>query len=200
MPLFKKKEGIVEMEEDGGSYGFDINVTQLVELMELHGKELIDKLNNDYGGLNGLLQKLKANSQKGLESDNETDLEERRNVFGENKIPPKPMKSFLKLCWEALHDLMIIILLVCSIVSIGLSFYKAPDENNSTNKKGVAILIAVLVVVTVTAFNDWRKEKQFRGLQTKIESDQLSNVVRDGKVQQVNVFDLVVGDMCLIKY
>jgi hypothetical protein len=38
------------------------------------------------------------------------------------------MKSFLKLCWEALHDMLLIILLVCAIVSIGLSFYKPPQE------------------------------------------------------------------------
>lgn len=29
--------------------------------------------------------------------------------------------------------------------------------------EGVAILVAVLVVVLVTALNDWTKEKQFRG-------------------------------------
>ena len=31
--------------------------------------------------------------------------------------------------------------------------------------EGVAILLAVVIVVLVTAFNDWSKEKQFRGLQ-----------------------------------
>ena len=31
--------------------------------------------------------------------------------------------------------------------------------------EGVAILLAVIIVVFVTAFNDWSKEKQFRGLQ-----------------------------------
>jgi hypothetical protein len=31
--------------------------------------------------------------------------------------------------------------------------------------EGLAILLAVLVVVFVTAFNDWSKEKQFKGLQ-----------------------------------
>ena len=31
--------------------------------------------------------------------------------------------------------------------------------------EGVAIFLAVIIVVFVTAFNDWSKEKQFRGLQ-----------------------------------
>ena len=66
--------------------------------------------------------------------------------------------------------------------------------------EGVAILVAVLVVVFVTAFNDWRKERQFRGLQSKIEKDQQTSVVRDGHIQQIPVADLVVGDLCFIKY
>jgi P-type Ca2+ transporter type 2B len=64
----------------------------------------------------------------------------------------------------------------------------------------VAILVAVLVVVFVTAFNDWRKERQFRGLQNKIEKDQQTSVVRDNRIQQIPVADLVVGDLCFIKY
>ena len=66
--------------------------------------------------------------------------------------------------------------------------------------EGVAILVAVLVVVFVTAFNDWRKERQFRGLQNKIEKDQQTSVIRDNRVQQIPVTELVVGDLCFIKY
>jgi P-type Ca2+ transporter type 2B len=66
--------------------------------------------------------------------------------------------------------------------------------------EGVAILVAVLVVVFVTAFNDWRKERQFRGLQTKIEKDHQTSVVRDNRIQQIPVNELVVGDLCFIKY
>ena len=66
--------------------------------------------------------------------------------------------------------------------------------------EGVAILVAVLVVVLVTAFNDWRKERQFRGLQNKIEKDQLASVVRNNRIQQIPITELVVGDICFIKY
>ena len=61
-------------------------------------------------------------------------------------------------------------------------------------------MVAVLVVVFVTAFNDWRKERQFRGLKDKLEQDQLASVIRNGQVNQVNVKELVVGDICYIKY
>ena len=66
--------------------------------------------------------------------------------------------------------------------------------------EGVAILVAVIVVVFVTAFNDWRKEKQFRGLQSKIECEHKFSVIRAGEVQQISVAEIVVGDICQIKY
>lgn len=61
-------------------------------------------------------------------------------------------------------------------------------------------MVAVFVVVFVTAFNDWRKEKQFRGLRDCIEDQLTTSVVRNGLVQQINIRDLVVGDVCCIKY
>jgi Ca2+ transporting ATPase len=66
--------------------------------------------------------------------------------------------------------------------------------------EGAAIFIAVVVVVFVTAFNDWRKERQFRGLQDRIEKDNLSSVIRNGEIIRINVKELVVGDICCIKY
>jgi P-type Ca2+ transporter type 2B len=66
--------------------------------------------------------------------------------------------------------------------------------------EGVAILVAVLVVVTVTAFNDWRKERQFRGLKNKIEKEHQASVLRNNQTVQIPVTELLVGDLCFIKY
>jgi len=210
MPLFKKKtKSAAEQAAAGGgdSSMFDITLEQLNGLMEVRGKDLMEKLDSsDYNGVKGILEKLKVDGNKGLDSNNEQDLEQRRTAYGKNEIPPKPMKTFLGLCWDAFHDMLLVILLICAVVSIGLSFYKAPqqdgheDEPNLEWIEGVAILVAVLVVVIVTAFNDWRKERQFRGLQDKIEKDQQTSVIRDNNIQQIPVSELVVGDLCFIKY
>lgn len=52
----------------------------------------------------------------------------------------------------------------------------------------------------MTAFNDWQKEKQFRGLQNKIEHEHQFSVIRGGKDIQIPVGELVVGDICQVKY
>lgn len=66
--------------------------------------------------------------------------------------------------------------------------------------EGLAILISVIVVVLVTAFNDYSKERQFRGLQSRIEGEHKFSVIRSSEVKQISVGDIVVGDICQIKY
>ena len=82
-----------------------------------------------------------------------------------------------------------------------LIFSEGGDESEEAGWiEGVAILVAVFVVVFVTAFNDWRKEKQFRGLQSKIEHEHKFATIRGGEVVQIPVSDLIVGDICQVKY
>uniref|UniRef100_A0A3B1JUM0 Calcium-transporting ATPase n=1 Tax=Astyanax mexicanus TaxID=7994 RepID=A0A3B1JUM0_ASTMX len=148
---------------------------------------------------------------------NVTDLEERRTVYGQNLIPPKKPKTFLQLVWEALQDVTLIILEIAAIISLGLSFYQPPGEGSESCGaanagaedegeaeagwiEGAAILLSVVCVVLVTAFNDWSKEKQFRGLQSRIEQEQKFQVVRGAQVIQLPVADIVVGDIAQIKY
>ena len=108
---------------------FGLTTEQLKTLMELRGKDLLERLKSpEYNGMKGILEKLKVDGNRGLTSDNEEDLQQRRIAYGRNEIPPKPMKSFLKLCWDALHDMLLVILLVCAVISIGLSFYEPPKE------------------------------------------------------------------------
>lgn len=78
----------------------------------------------------------------------------------------------------------------------------AEDEGESEAGwiEGAAILLSVICVVLVTAFNDWSKEKQFRGLQSRIEQEQKFTVIRNGQQVQIPVAELVVGDIAQIKY
>lgn len=98
-------------------------------------------------------------------------------------------------------------MLVAAIVSLALSFYRPPQEHvhDSSEQEagwieGAAILIAVIVVVLVTAFNDWSKEKQFRGLQAKIDTEHKFAVIRGGEAMDITTHDMVVGDIARVKY
>jgi hypothetical protein len=129
MPSKKKSSVKTDTAGGGDSSMFGLTINQLKTLMELHGKDLLEKLNSsEYNGIKGILEKLNVDGNKGLDTNNEQDLQQRRTAYGRNEIPPKPMKSFIGLCWDALHDMLLVILLVYAVFSIGLSFYKPPEQ------------------------------------------------------------------------
>lgn len=86
--------------------------------------------------------------------------------------------------------------IVCGEVSVG----EEEGEGETGWIEGAAILLSVVCVVLVTAFNDWSKEKQFRGLQSRIEQEQKFTVIRGGQVIQIPVADITVGDIAQVKY
>lgn len=127
---FRKKSSTKATSDDASSV-FGLTTSQLKALMEARGKDLIEKLNTpEYNGIQGILDRLKVDGSRGLDSNNQEDIQQRGLAFGKNEIPPKPMKSFFKLCWEVLHDMLLLILLGCAVFSIALSFYRAPHEGN----------------------------------------------------------------------
>lgn len=52
--------------------------------------------------------------------------------------------------------------------------------------EGVAILIAVMIVVLVGSLNDWQKERQFRALNDQKE-DRTVKVIRNGVETVINI-------------
>ncbi|XP_073447824.1 plasma membrane calcium-transporting ATPase 2 isoform X7 [Aquarana catesbeiana] len=195
---------------------FGCTLDELRSLMELRGTEAVVKIKECYGDTDGMCRRLKTSPTEGLPG-TQADLDKRRQVYGQNFIPPKKPKTFLQLVWEALQDVTLIILEIAAIISLGLSFYRPPggetegcggaaagaeDEGEAEAGwiEGAAILLSVVCVVLVTAFNDWSKEKQFRGLQSRIEQEQKFTVVRGSQVIQIPVAELVVGDIAQVKY
>jgi len=178
--------------------------------MELRGNEAHDKIAS-IGGVQELCKRLACSPVNGL-SGTKANLDHRRQVYGANVIPPKPPKTFLQLMWEAVQDVTLIILQVAAIVSLilwlithwtgsgGEEDGKMGEDDSHGWIDSVAILLSVIVVVLVTAFNDYTKERQFRGLQSRIEGEHNFSVIRDGEVHQIQISDIVVGDICQIKY
>ncbi|XP_005534530.1 PREDICTED: plasma membrane calcium-transporting ATPase 3, partial [Pseudopodoces humilis] len=196
--------------------GFGLALPELRALMELRGSEALLRLQRDLGGVPGLCRRLRTSPTDGL-SEGPPELERRRRVFGRNWIPPRRPKSFAALVWEALQDVTLVILEVAALVSLGLSFYappgaadeacgqlsggsEDPGEAEAGWIEGAAILLSVACVVLVTASNDWSKERQFRGLQSRLEREQRVAVLRGGHLAQVPVAELVVGDVVQVKY
>ncbi|KAG0093250.1 hypothetical protein BGZ92_006743 [Podila epicladia] len=141
-------------------------------------------------------------------------LATREEFFGKNFLPQRKQKSIFQLMWMALQEKILILLLVAAIVSIGLGVYEDvfmqhPEPTPRYNRdlqlivqedpkiawvEGVAILVAVMIVVLVGSINDFQKEKQFRKLNAKKE-DREVKVLRNGETVLLSVYDVVVGDI-----
>jgi len=63
--------------------------------------------------------------------------------------------------------------------------------------EGTSILVAVVIIVTVTSGNNWVKEQQFKKLNA-IASRKNVNVIRKGEVRNIDVEELLVGDIQIV--
>lgn len=96
--------------------------------------------------LTEICQYLRTNLQTGLSSFDQNDLNKRRSQFGSNELLKKKSKSFLELVWLALHDKLLVVLLICALFSIVLSFFFEPDKcvcRQSQNTSGSSSLFKV---------------------------------------------------------
>ncbi|KAI9698971.1 MAG: hypothetical protein M1836_003160 [Candelina mexicana] len=128
---------------------------------------------------------------------------DRKRVFGENRLPAKKPKNIFQLAWMAYNDKVLILLTIAAIISLALGIYQSlrPVTKEDGTKEpgvewveGVAIMVAIVIVVVVGAANDWQKERQFVRLNKKKE-DRLVKVIRSGRSQEISIFDVLAGDV-----
>ncbi|PWY92481.1 calcium-translocating P-type ATPase [Aspergillus heteromorphus CBS 117.55] len=132
-------------------------------------------------------------------SDSNIQFEDRVRIFCQNRLPARKSTGFLKLFWLAYNDKIIILLTIAAIVSLSLGIYETTSEGSGVDWiEGVAICVAILIVTTVTALNDWQKERQFAKL-NKRNNDREVKAVRSGKVSMISIFDITVGDVLHIE-
>lgn len=127
-------------------------------------------------------------------------FEDRKRIFGDNRLPERKTKSILQLMWLAYNDKVLIVLTVAAVIALALGLYQAlgTPEGGVDWIEGVAIIVAIVVVVVVGALNDWQKERQFAKLNKKKESRNVK-VIRSGVTQEINVHDMLVGDVLMVE-
>ncbi len=96
---------------------------------------------------------------------------------------------------ECLEDKILKILLVAALVSLIMGVLTEGIETGWI--EGFAIFIAVFLIVSVTAVNNYLKEKQFRKLYAQLD-DRKVNVIRQTKIHSISIYDLLVGDIMKI--
>lgn len=125
---------------------------------------------------------------------------DRKRIFSDNRLPVRKPKNIFQLAWMAYNDKVLLLLTAAAVISLALGLYQTfgvehkPGEPKVEWIEGVAIIVAIAIVVVVGAANDWQKERQFVKLNRKKE-DRTVKIIRSGRTREISVYDILVGDL-----
>eukprot|EP00756_Hemistasia_phaeocysticola_P037603 Hpha_TRINITY_DN16706_c1_g20::TRINITY_DN16706_c1_g20_i1::g.78788::m.78788/K05850/ATP2B; Ca2+ transporting ATPase, plasma membrane len=150
----------------------------------------------DMGGMQGLAQLFGVDPAKGHDT---ASVQRSQQRHGQNCLPPLEEITYFKFLKEACQDKMMQLLVVLGIVAIIINMCVAERGEDKVHYgtawiDGGMILVAVTLVIGVTTVNDYLKEKKFQALD-EATSKQAFKVIRDGHLVEVDVADIVAGDV-----
>jgi Ca2+-transporting ATPase len=144
------------------------------------------------GGIVGIARGLGSDLKTGLSP---AAIEASRAAYGENRLPPKSVKSFWEHLLEALGDDTLRILIFSAVVSMAFGVFLSPPESRTADiTQAVAIVVAIMAVSLVNSYQNWSKDGEFQSLE-RIKADREVTVVRGGAESALSVYELVVGDV-----
>jgi Ca2+-transporting ATPase len=200
---FKAVGGLIGLE-----YGLRTDVKSGLSLdeQELTGSVTLDEARTkaqDWAGKSSIKPTVQGGDEDAAPAEvSKSAYVDRKRVFGENKLPEKKPKNILQLAWIALQDKILILLSIAAVVSLALGLYQTFGSTEPGAKvewvEGVAIIVAIFIVVMVGAVNDWQKERQFMKLNKK-KDDRLVKVIRSGRTMKVSVYECYAGDVMILE-
>lgn len=134
--------------------------------------------------------RLDTDFEKGL---SESEVLKRQNQYGKNELENRKKEGIIVKFFKQFNDFMIIILIMASIVSAGVSWYQG--ENDYIDS---IIIIAIVVLNAIMGvLQEAKAEKSIESL--KKMTPQMSKVIRDGKEIEVPSENLTVGDIVILE-
>ena len=137
-----------------GSYVFSAKqlggLTSTYESDKEHAAAKLNDPSGEFKGVENVAHGLKSNLDQGISS---STIDERKERFGENRLPMKEFPGFCELFVEVVFtDPVMLMLLISAIVSISIGIYA--DIDNTIREQpmsgdwaeGIAILVTVLFV------------------------------------------------------
>ncbi|KAJ9700467.1 hypothetical protein PVL29_005992 [Vitis rotundifolia] len=148
-----------------------------------------------FGGVEGVAVALRSDVKNGIHGAAK-DVAWRQEAFGSNTYPRPPTKSFFHFVVEAFKDITILVLLACATLSLCFGIKEHGLKEGWYD--GGSILVAVFLVISVSAVSNYRQNRQFDKL-SKVSNNIHVNVVRNEICQQISIFEIVVGDVVCLR-
>ncbi|XP_075641630.1 calcium-transporting ATPase 12, plasma membrane-type [Castanea sativa] len=147
-----------------------------------------------FGSVGGVATALKTSLENGIHG-HDQEVSQRRAMFGANTYHKPPPKGLLFHVVDAFKDAIILILLVCAALSLGFGIKQHGVQEGWY--EGGSIFAAVFLVIVVSAFSNFRQERQFHKL-SKLTNNIKVDVLRDTRRQEISIFNIVVGDVAFL--
>ncbi len=135
-------------------------------------------------------RKLQTSLKTGLEDDV---IKKRKEIYGENKLEENKRESWLIKFIKQFNDFMIIILIIASIISAGISYY----EGNNDYFDSIIIIAIVVFNAGMGLAQEAKAEKALDDLK-KLTSP-IAKVRRNGKISNVRTEEIVPGDIIVLE-
>lgn len=185
-----------EKKKEKGSFGLSIfDIAELIKKYDF--RNFIEELEEieKMGATDGIIKMLKTNLTTGLNENDEKDFAERKEIFGSNLIEQDEVPHFCWFVWEALGDFMLRILIITASVQIALGASPLATNPQRDWIEGLAMIVAILVVVTVGSCVNYLKETKFAELNDRNAAMVKSLIRRSGKEFLISPDDILVGDI-----
>lgn len=195
--LIKKQQA--DINSDRSPKLFSLTPDQLTDLVDRYRERVFaEELDSAVamGGINQIVRDLLTDFNHGLSTTE--DHIARIEKYSSNKRPEAKRMSFLQHCWEAFGDLILRILAFLGLISLAIGLSPISDHPETEWIDGFAIILAVCIVVLVTAYNDYQKSKKFDQLQKSYKQRQNITILRDGAMSQIHPSEVLVGDVVIL--
>lgn len=127
--------------------------------------------------------KLNNYELNGLTSDQ---VEELQKKYGKNELVHEKKQKFIVKIFHIILEPMFLLLLLAAVIYFVLG----------EPRDGIIMLIFVIGIISIDVVQEWKTDKTLEAL--KDLSAPKVMVIRDGKKQEINSYDLVPGDIMLI--
>lgn len=121
-------------------------------------------------------------------------VEESRSKHGSNSLTQIPPEPLWKKILEGFKDPMIMILLVALVVQVVLFFLGQAEWFEPAG-----ILIAILIANGVASVSESKQEGKASALKAEEEAKETAKVIREGKLEEIHVSEIVVGDIVYLQ-
>lgn len=121
-------------------------------------------------------------------------VEQNRKQYGTNTLTQIPPDPLWKKIFEGFKDPMIMILLVALAVQVVLFFLGQAEWFEP-----VGILIAIMIANGVAAVSENKQEGKASALKEEEEAKETAKVIRDGKLVEIHVSEVVVNDIVYLQ-